>query len=663
MNIPPGRASPVERDAVSEDMRELSPIAPPTVHEIASAVSMVAGAGVPNNDLRPPRVRPVEANIAFKNMRGRWLLDPDPAPQRMWIGKLLFVFSLAAIALVAALLVLLNEVRKDAGGIAAAVSPLVVDNRSGPSVQPARLVVQSGRGFANEPLPLGVSLVDASGEESLVLIGLVAGSRLSVGTPFGSTGWQLSAGSIGNAFVYAPTDFVGVMDAVIDLRSASNQPIDVQVLRFEWIRKKEGYLTPQPDPSKPPPVIPPLEPEEIAAVVSPLVVDNRSGPSVQPAPQPDPSKPPPMIPPLDPEEIEARSALAAAAGSEAAQVRQAGEVASQQLRQALEEERERVAALTGDLAAARQEIDARGVLAVKAAGETAEVRQSGEAAARQLRQALEEERERGVALTRDLATARQEIDARGVLAAAAGSEAAEVRQAGEAAARQLRQALEEERERGVALTRSLAAARQEIEARGVLVAEIRQASEAVARQLRQALEEERGRVGALTRDLAAARREIEAPTALAATATEPVQAVESTTAQRLPAPKEERQRVELPAGQSAALGHPTSRDADIAQRPVSSDAQVPIEAKKLITRAEMFLSRGDISAARILLGRALDMGSAEAGFRLAESYDPVVLSARRALGTHGDRARARELYSRAYEAGIQEAKDRMDALR
>ena len=103
MNIPPApRASPVERDAASEDMRELSPIAPPTVHEIASAVSMVAGAGVPNNDVTPPRVRPVEANIALKNMRGRWLLDPDPAPQRMWIGKLSFVFSLAAIVLVAA---------------------------------------------------------------------------------------------------------------------------------------------------------------------------------------------------------------------------------------------------------------------------------------------------------------------------------------------------------------------------------------------------------------------------------------------------------------------------------------------------------------------------------------------------------------------------------
>ena len=452
-----------------------------------------------------------------------------------------------------------------------------------------------------------------------MLIGLVAGSRLSVGTPFGSTGWQLSAGSIGNAFVYAPTDFVGVMDAVIDLRSASNQPMEVQVVRFEWT---------------------------------------------------DPSKPPPVIPPLDPEEIEARSVLAAAAGSEAAQVRQAGEVASQQLRQALEEERKQVAALTGDLAAARQEIEARGVLAVKAAGETAEVRQSGEAAARQLRQALEEERERGGALMRDLTAAHRQIEARGVLAVKAAGETAEVRQSGEAVARQLRQALEDERKQVAALTRDLAAARQEVEARSVLAtaaggeaAQVRQAGEVAARQLRQALAEERGRVDALTRDLAAARREIEARTALAATAAEPAQAADSTTVQLRQAPKEERQMAGLPAGKSAALSHPTSKDASIPQRPVLSEAQVSSEAKKLLTRADTFLSRGDISAARILLGRALDMGSAEAGFRLAESYDPLVLSARRALGTHGDRAKARELYTRAYEAGIQEAKDRMDALR
>jgi hypothetical protein len=227
----------------------------------------VTNGEVTNIDLTPPRVRSVEGSIAFKKMQGRWLLDADPAPQRMWIGKLSFVFSLAAIVLGSALLLLLNELGQDAGGIAAVVSPLV-DNRSGLSVPPARLVVQNERGFANEPIPLGVSLMDASGEESLALIGLVPGSRLSVGTPLGPTGWRLSARNIGNAFIYAPEDFVGVMDAVIDLRSANDQPVDVQFVRLEWIRRKEASPAPQPASSKPLPVIPPpLDPEEIALLI------------------------------------------------------------------------------------------------------------------------------------------------------------------------------------------------------------------------------------------------------------------------------------------------------------------------------------------------------------------------------------------------------------
>ena len=75
-----------------------------------------------------------------------------------------------------------------------------------------------------------------------------------------------------------------------------------------------------------------------------------------------------------------------------------------------------------DLAAARQQIEAH-------SAEIAKVRQGGEAVARQLWQALEEERQRAIAVRR--AAARQEIKARSALAAAAASEAAEFRQAGQ----------------------------------------------------------------------------------------------------------------------------------------------------------------------------------------------------------------------------------------
>jgi hypothetical protein len=223
----------------------------------------------PNIDLIPPRVRPVEANIALKNMQARWLLDPALVPQPPWIGKLSFVFSLTAvIGFGAAALTLPNLVRNPAGGIAAAEPPLNL-YPSEPPTQPARLVVQSQHGFVNEAVPLGISLAGASGGESLTLLGLVAGTRLSAGMPLGATVWQLSARELGSALAYAPNDFVGVMHAVIDLRSASGQPIDVQVVRLEWIRKEEERFTPQLDPSKSLSAIKllDLEEEEIAFLI------------------------------------------------------------------------------------------------------------------------------------------------------------------------------------------------------------------------------------------------------------------------------------------------------------------------------------------------------------------------------------------------------------
>jgi hypothetical protein len=256
------RASPVGGD-VAGAAPELSPIAPPTALEIAPAAA-APSVGDPDIDLIPPRIRPVEANIALKNMQGRWLLEPAPAPQPPWIGKLSFVFSLTAVVgLGAAALGLPNGVRNPAGGIAASEPPLNLYSPE-PPTQRARLVVQSQHGLVNEALPLGISLAEASGGESLTLLGLVAGTRLSAGTPVGATVWRLSARELGNALAYAPNDFVGVMEAVIDLRSASGQPMDVQVVRLEWIRKEEERFTPQLDSSKPLSASQPLELAEIA---------------------------------------------------------------------------------------------------------------------------------------------------------------------------------------------------------------------------------------------------------------------------------------------------------------------------------------------------------------------------------------------------------------
>ena len=83
----------------------------------------------------------------------------------------------------------------------------------------------------------------------------------------------------------------------------------------------------------------------------------------------------------------------------------------------------------------------------------------------------------------------------------------------------------------------------------------------------------------------------------------------------------------------------------------------------MIARASALLGQGDIGAARIVLERASEAGNAKASFMLAETYDPAILTAWGTYGTRGEVTKARELYAKADAGGIQEAKNRLNALR
>jgi TPR repeat protein len=82
-----------------------------------------------------------------------------------------------------------------------------------------------------------------------------------------------------------------------------------------------------------------------------------------------------------------------------------------------------------------------------------------------------------------------------------------------------------------------------------------------------------------------------------------------------------------------------------------------------MARASLLLSQGNVGTARIVLERAAETGSAPALFALAETYDPATLAAWGTFGTQGDVAKARELYAKAFASGVQEAGDRLNALR
>jgi hypothetical protein len=232
-----------------------------------------------------------------------------------------------------------------------------------------------------------------------------------------------------------------------------------------------------------------------------------------------------------------------------------------------------------------------------------------------------------------------------------------VRQALEASASEARQSLDKEH-RLVVLTNELAEARRAIEARNLQI-------DARDRQLREMenelamvrgeietniallteLQQERDRAEALSLELAMAR---ESPQRAIDTRVTLKRAAKSQTAKR--------------AANSQTAQMPQVIEAAASEQSAAAVSQGDLEVARLMVRASALLGQGNISAARIVLARAADTGSSRASVTLAETYDPVILSTWGTYGTRSDATKARELYAKAHAGGIQEAKDRLDAL-
>jgi hypothetical protein len=261
------------------------PIAPDVAHALWNAAKtsdsppMAPGIGGHNIDLPPSCSRPFEGDIAVKDLRDRLSRDPRLVPEppdtpssrsvlpRM--GHWVMVIGLAAGTGIGARLVTLPH-ESPRESIVGAATPLLdgLAHSEAPMRELPRLVVESRRAFANEPLPLGISVHSGSGEELLTLVGLARGTTLTAGTPLGLTGWQLPARELGKTFAHAPKDFVGFMDAAIDLRSARDRLVDSQFVRLEWLPKQQEMRPPsRAAASRPTGDLPSLPPEEIASLV------------------------------------------------------------------------------------------------------------------------------------------------------------------------------------------------------------------------------------------------------------------------------------------------------------------------------------------------------------------------------------------------------------
>ena len=69
----------------------------------------------------------------------------------------------------------------------------------------------------------GSPLTPRQADESLLLAGLALGTRLSAGVPISEASWQLAPRDLNGVYVYAPKDFIGIMNTAVNLLSANQR--------------------------------------------------------------------------------------------------------------------------------------------------------------------------------------------------------------------------------------------------------------------------------------------------------------------------------------------------------------------------------------------------------------------------------------------------------
>ena len=197
-------------------------------------------------------VRPEDNDFAETPPRLPASLDPEIVPdpptsvQPLSLGPEVFRFSLMAIlaAIVAYGVTMLPSFQQHASisskdakdGVASAGPREPASERA----QLSRLILKDQRAFANEPLALGVSVAPAIGLGSILVGGLTPGTRLSAGVPVTSASWELPLDNMGGVRVYAPQNFIGVMNTAIDLLAPTKKIIDRRSERLEWIAKADS---------------------------------------------------------------------------------------------------------------------------------------------------------------------------------------------------------------------------------------------------------------------------------------------------------------------------------------------------------------------------------------------------------------------------------------
>lgn len=344
-------------------------------------------------------------------------------------------------------------------------------------------------------------------------------------------------------------------------------------------------------------------------------------------------------------DLELQARLGSEIGAEGRELKRPPQSDPRELQQTAERERDRASWLEQNLTAAHNDLETLSTEITRLAAEIS-TKEAAEKALAEVQESLRQEHDRAKQLEETLATTRAELDSRSRQIADATEKAAQTKRTAESTSAKLKLAIKEEHEKADALAQELSSTRSKLFAYEAQAAANDDRAEQLKKQLRRERQQSRGG----EQELAAAL-----PNA----------------GQWLPAgmlghdgagnsPTTELPQTLLPQEQSPRELAVMSAEPN-APSPVVGNEHAP-ELARLIARATGLLGQGDIGAARIVLERAAELGSAPASFALAETYDPRVLAKWGANGTRSDASKARELYARAAAAGVDEAKERFDAL-
>ena len=116
----------------------------------------------------------------------------------------------------------------------------------------------------------------------------------------------------------------------------------------------------------------------------------------------------------------------------------------------------------------------------------------------------------------------------------------------------------------------------------------------------------------------------------------------------------------MPAPAPQPTTAPPSNDAAVA--PPVSLSLASDEITMLLKRGKDAFSTGDLAAARLLLRRAAEAGSAEAALALGATFDPLIIRRLGAIGAAPDAAQARQWYQKAVALGSTTASQPLSQL-